>query len=218
MSPTAPLTILFLTSSYPRNDTDNSSIFLRHLAKHLALQGAKVHVLAPHHSHVKRHTLDKNVTTHWFKYLPISWPTLTYGSGILPNLKKNLFLYLQVPFFLISLFFSLLFLCLKITPNVIHAHWIIPQGFIAVLVGKLLNIPVIATAHGGDAFSLNNSLLGQLKSFTLRHCKAWTSNTSATAQAFKTSSKLPHPTIIPMGVEIEHFQPDQKYIGQGKEV
>lgn len=195
-----------LTSSYPRNDTDNSSIFLRYLAKNLTQQGANIHVLAPDHPLVKNTDLDASVKNHWFQYLPRKWQQLAYGSGILPNLKRNKLLYLQVPFFLISMFFSLFFLCKKIKPDIIHAHWIIPQGFIAVIVGRLLNIPVIATAHGGDAFSLNTDLLSRLKIFTLKQCKSWTSNTKATAGNFISTTEIAKPIIIPMGVDIERFQ------------
>lgn len=199
-------TILLLSSSYPRNSTDNSSIFLRHLAQGLAQEGADVHVLAPDHPLVKKIALDQHVSNHWFQYLPKNWQTLSYGSGILPNLKKKPLLYLQVPFFLISMFINLIYQCKKIKPDIIHAHWVIPQGFIAILVGKLLNIPVVTTAHGGDAFSLNSGVLSSLKRLTLRHSQAWTSNTPATAQAFGKTNSIPTPNIIPMGVDIELFQ------------
>lgn len=195
-----------LTSSYPRNDCDNSSIFLRYLAINLAEQNAEVHILAPDHPLVTNTNLDISVKNHWFKYLPKHWQQLAYGSGILPNLKRNKLLYLQVPFFLLAMLISLFFLCRKIKPDVIHAHWIIPQGFIAIIVGKLLNIPVIATAHGGDAFSLNTDILSRLKRLTLKHCHAWTSNTKATAETFDSSNNIPNPNIIPMGVNVEHFQ------------
>lgn len=204
--PSAPLKVLMLTSSYPRSDCDNSSIFLRYLANNLAQQQVAVHILAPDHLLVDHAKLDSGVTNHWFQYLPKQWQRLAYGSGILPNLKKNKLLYLQIPFFLIAMFVSLFFLCRKIKPDVIHAHWVIPQGFIAIIVGKLLNIPVIATAHGGDAFSLNTSLLSCLKAFTLKHCHAWTSNTKATAETFGMANNISKPIIIPMGVDIERFQ------------
>jgi len=200
------LTVILLSSSYPRYTADNSSIFLRYLANSLVREGARIHVLAPDHPTVDNTPLDKLVINHWFQYLPRSWQTLAYGSGILPNLKKKPLLYLQVPFFLTSMFFNLIWQCKKIKPDIIHAHWVIPQGFIAILVGKLLNIPVVTTAHGGDAFSLNSGLLSRLKRLTLRHCKAWTSNTPATAQAFGKASLIPTPNIIPMGVDIDSFQ------------
>jgi len=206
MSTPAPFKVLMLTSSYPRNDSDNSSVFLRYLANNLAQQQVDVHVLAPDHSLVDHTELDAGVTNHWFQYLPKQWQQLAYGSGILPNLKRNKLLYLQIPFFLTAMFFSLFFLCRKIKPDVIHAHWIIPQGFVAIIIGKLLNIPVIATSHGGDAFSLNTSLLSRLKAFTLKHCHAWTSNTKATAETFGTANNISTPIIIPMGVDIERFQ------------
>ncbi|MDX2426202.1 MAG: glycosyltransferase [Cycloclasticus sp.] len=206
MRQTSSLKVLLLTSSYPRNETDNSSIFLRYLAQNLAIHNVETHVLAPDDLLVQAAKIDNGVQTHWFQYLPRRWQKLAYGSGILPNLKKNKFLYLQVPFFLVAMFVSLFLLCRKIKPDVIHAHWIVPQGFIALLVGKLLNIPVVTTAHGGDAFSLNNGLLSKLKKFTIRHCKVWTSNTTATAHAFGSDAELPKPVIIPMGVDIEHFQ------------
>ena len=206
MNLTSPLKVLMLTSSYPRNDSDNSSVFLRYLATSLVQQQVDVHVLAPVHPLVNNTDLDTGVKNHWCQYLPKQWQQLAYGSGILPNLKRNKLLYLQVPFLLISMFFSLFFLCKRIKPDVIHAHWIIPQGFIAIIVGKLLNIPVIATAHGGDAFSLNADLLSRLKTFTLKRCKYWTSNTSATANAFGVASDRTKPIIIPMGVDIERFQ------------
>ena len=221
MNLTSPLKVLILTSSYPRNHSDNSSVFLRYLATSLVQQQVDVHVLAPDHPLVDNIELDTGVKNHSFQYLPKNWQRLAYGSGILPNLKKNKLLYLQVPFFLTAMFISLFFLCRKIKPDVIHAHWIIPQGFIAIIVGKLLKIPVIATAHGGDAFSLKTSLLSRLKGLTLKHCHAWTSNTSATANAFGQSSHIPKPVIIPMGVDIEHFQsgnPDKLLEQENKKI
>ncbi|MGB0238027.1 MAG: glycosyltransferase family 4 protein [Cycloclasticus sp.] len=206
MKISTPLKVLMLTSSYPRNDSDNSSIFLRYLATNLAQQGSEVHVLAPYHPLVTNVNLDANVKNHWFQYLPKTWQRLAYGSGILPNLKRNKLLYLQVPFFLLAMLISLFLLCRKIKPDVIHAHWVIPQGFIAIIVGKLLNIPVIASAHGGDAFSLNTDLLSRLKKLTLKHCHAWTSNTKATAETFNSPNNIPMPCIIPMGIDIESFQ------------
>ena len=35
-------------------------------------------------------------------------------------------------------------------PDVIHAHWVLPQGFVAMVVGKLFRVPVVVTAHRTD--------------------------------------------------------------------
>jgi teichuronic acid biosynthesis glycosyltransferase TuaC len=42
----------------------------------------------------------------------------------------------------------------RIEFDIIHAHFIYPQGDIAVKLGRILNIPVIITAHGFDVYNL----------------------------------------------------------------
>jgi glycosyltransferase involved in cell wall biosynthesis len=90
-------------------------------------------------------------------------------------------------------------------PNVIHAHWILPQGLIAVLTRYLYKVPVIVTAHGADAFAFRGQLVTRLKQFTLVKSDAWTANTRATAEAIGCAASLPSPDVIPMGVDVEQF-------------
>ena len=75
---------------------------------------------------------------------------------IIPNLKKNKLLWIQVPFFILSEFLMMKKIIQKYKMETIHAHWIIPQGFIAVLYKKLFNpkLKIIITSHGGDIFGL----------------------------------------------------------------
>jgi glycosyltransferase involved in cell wall biosynthesis len=88
---------------------------------------------------------------------------------------------------------------------VIHAHWILPQGLIAVLTKYLYKVPVIVTAHGADAFAFRGQLATRLKRFALVKSDAWTVNTRATAAAIGLAASLPAPDVIPMGVDVEHF-------------
>ena len=177
------LTILMVASSYPRFEGDTASIFLRNLAQHVARTGVRVHVLAPSDAQVRHDMDEQDVKIHYFRYFPKCSQMLAYGSGILPNIRRHPWLVVQIPFFLLSMFFALLMQSRKNQPQIIHAHWIVPVGFVAVLVGKLLKIPVIVTAHGGDAFGLQGGLLRVLKNFTVKQSQAWTANTQQTARA-----------------------------------
>lgn len=198
------LKILWLSSSYPRFKTDSASIFLQNLANNISAKKHEIHILSPDHISIDSSFQEPFITKHNFQYFfPRCLQKLAYGSGILPNLKNNKWLYLQVPFFIIALFFSTWRLIRQIKPAIIHAHWIFPQGFIAVLLGKLFSTPVITTAHGGDAFALKNSLLDRIKRWTIKNSTAWTSNTHATANAF--GAKVPSPHIIPMGIDCKKF-------------
>ncbi len=197
--------ILLVSTSYPRFNDDSASIFLRHLAQSIGYRGHEVHVLAPGDPKSDNSQTDDRVTIHRFDYFPGKGKKLAYGSGILANLQASKWLYLQVPFFLLAFFISLLRLTRQIRPDVIHAHWVIPTGLVAILVGKILKIPVVTTIHGGDAFSLQSPILQWLKKVTFRNSAAWTSNTHATAAAVCGAENISPPTVIPMGVDVELF-------------
>lgn len=198
-----------LASSYPRSKEDSASIFLRHLAENLSERGIKVHALVPADEEGGT-SMEGNISVHRFKYLPAPLRQLAYDSGILPNLKRNPLLWLEVPFFIIAMTYSLLRLLWKERPDLIHAHWVLPQGLVAVIAKLFYKVPVITTAHGGDAFALRGSLMGRLKRFVLRRSDAWTSNTRATSNAFRQDFLPPKLHIIPMGVDVKHFHSGQR--------
>jgi glycosyltransferase involved in cell wall biosynthesis len=199
-----PIKVVWLTSSYPRSKDDSASVFLRYLAEALANQKVSLHILSPDHPEVVATAQPDDIVCHHFRYF---WPRklqmLAYGSGILPNLRATPWLLFQVPFFILSMLITAAWVMVVQRPSLIHAHWIFPQGTVAVLLGKLFRIPVLVTAHGGDAFALRGNLLGAIKRWTIKHCAAWTSNTNATANAV--GLDLPKPHIIPMGIDYEKF-------------
>ena len=83
----------------------------------------------------------------------------------MPSLKQNRWLALQIPFLFFFMFWSGLRLVKKYKVDVIHAHWVIPQGFIALLIKQFCSrsLRVMVTSHGADLFSLNNAFLNRFK-------------------------------------------------------
>jgi glycosyltransferase involved in cell wall biosynthesis len=198
------LKVLFLTSSYPRNADDSASIFLRYLAEQLAERGLEVHVLAPADGKGGASVEDK-VTVHRFQYLPISLQGLAYGSGILPTLKRSPWLWLQVPFFLVAMTVKLARLIATKRIDLIHAHWLLPQGLVGLIGARLVGVPLIVSVHGTDAFALRGRSAKALKRLVLSRSAAWTANTASTAAAATHNSQLLPARIIPMGVDIALF-------------
>lgn len=196
--------VLWITSSYPRFENDSAVVFLRQLAHFLLEESIEIHILSPDDSAVESSLSQGSIQDYRFRYFfPRRLQLLAYGSGILPNLRTQPWLFLQVPFFLLGQFLSARRLIRRLEPDLIHAHWLFPQGWIAAFLGRRLKIPVVATAHGGDAFSLQQSAMARIKRWTIQNCSTWTSNTSATAQAV--GQHLPKPEIIPMGVDTCRF-------------
>ncbi len=194
-----------VATSYPRFQGDSSAVFLRYLARAMGGNGDVVHVLAPDDPDADDSLNDGNITVHRFDYFSPGGARLAYGAGILPNLRASRALYLQLPFFLAAFFLSMFLLARRVRPDVIHAHWIIPTGFIAIIVGRLLRIPVVTTAHGGDAFSLRSPFYRWAKRLTLNNSSTWTSNTRSTAAAAMSGGGTKAPDIVPMGVDVQLF-------------
>jgi hypothetical protein len=84
---------------------------------------------------------------------------LAYQGGILANLKRSRWCYMLLPFFFISQLSALWRILRHRRVDVIHAHWIIPQGVVAVAARMLAlrgkkTPAILCASHGGDLFGL----------------------------------------------------------------
>ncbi len=198
-----PIKVLFLTSSYPRSSEDNAAVFLRNLAQSLQGLGVTIHVLAPADA-VAGAEIEDGILVHRFRYFPKRWQNLAYGSGILPNLRAYPWRWVQAPFFVVAMLLSLSRLVLLQRPDIVHAHWAIPQGFVALLAKLVLRIPLITTVHGTDAFAFRSGLIARLREWVIKNSDAWTANSHATSAA-TCMSIAGRGLIIPMGVRVADF-------------
>jgi len=204
MSRTSSLKILFLASSFPRDEHDVASVFLRYMAESLVAHGNQVHVLVP--ADGKSSTTNNGaIKVHRFQYFPLPWQKLAYGSGIIPNLSRSPWLWLQVPFYAFAMFWALLRLLRQEKFDLLHAHWILPQGLIALLARTFHPIPLVTTAHGADAFALKGRVNAFIKRLVVSKSDAWTANTPATSVALSGNGSMTRARFIPMGVEVRRF-------------
>ncbi len=202
--------ILVLASTFPRWKNDTTPPFVLELEKRLA-NDFNLFVLAPHFSGAKKKETIENLYVTRFQYFwPANLQKLCYGGGIMPNLKKNKLLYIQAITLLFFEFIAAIKIIKKKKIHLIHAHWIIPQGVIAVLIKKLFGIPYIVTTHGGDIYGLQNSIMKYIKKAVLENAKQITVVSTAIKEEILTTinSKL-NITVISMGVDAKLFNPDK---------
>src|SRR3989338_5993828 len=149
--------LVFASSAFPRWKDDAIPSFVSDLCSELAKGGVEVSALLPRSKGEPLSEDVGGVKVHRFRYFfPSSMERLCYGAGIIPNMRQSILARLQLPFLVVSEFFSLWRVAKKEKPDIIHAHWILPQGFTAAIIGRLFRIPVIITAHAGDVFPLGN--------------------------------------------------------------
>ncbi|CAK8724611.1 Glycosyltransferase involved in cell wall bisynthesis [Candidatus Electrothrix aarhusensis] len=202
--------ILCVTSNFPRWAGDSTTPFILHLAQDLQSLGWQVDVLAPHAPMAARHEQINGVKVSRFRYI---WPnrlqTVCYQGGALINLKQNPSNYLKLP---ALVFFEAAAVFKHLSQgdyDLVHSHWILPQGFTSILAAKALCLPHVLTVHGSDAFALRGKMLKTFKRCALCHADSVTVNSSATEQQVRTiAPTMPELELIPMGISTN--EPDQQ--------
>ena len=124
------LKVLFISSVYPRFETDLEVPWLRTSVLHLKNAGCKIAVVAPSYKGLKNHEID-GVKVHRFRYAPAKLEFLTHDEGAPSKIARNPFLQLLAIPYVISGSLKTLFLCLKLKPEIIHVHWPFPHAFMA---------------------------------------------------------------------------------------
>ncbi len=162
--------LLVITSTYPRREGDTEPVFVHELCRRVASE-FDVTVLAPHVAGaLTRERLD-DVDVYRYRYLPVFLETLAYDGGIPAKLRSNPLRFLQVPFFVIAQLIACLRVLARGNFKIIHAHWILPQGVVAVFIKRVLrrDVRVVCTAHGADLYTFRGGLAGRLKSWVMRN-------------------------------------------------
>lgn len=199
--------ILMLTTSFPTSSKNQEGIFILELAQKLK-DKFEIVILTPHCYGSKKFEIINNIKVYRFQYFwPQHWQQLCYKGGILPNIKKNPLLLFQVPFLLLFEFFALIKIIKKESINLIHAHWIIPQGFISYIIYKLYKIPYIITSHGSDIAGVTG--FKSIKKIVLKNAQKIT----VVSQFLKNeilntidSTLKDKISILPMGVDFKLFE------------
>lgn len=165
--------LLVLASTYPRWKGDYEPGFVHELSKRLT-DRFDVVVISPHAPDSAVSEEMDGVEILRFRYAPSRFETLVNNGGIVTNLRTHLWKWLLLPLFFIGLCWSTFQAIRKFNPDVIHAHWLIPQGFVLLLL-KCLGVrvpPYLVTSHGADLFALRAKPLAWLKRQVALHAGA----------------------------------------------
>jgi glycosyltransferase involved in cell wall biosynthesis len=150
-----------LTHTYPRFQDDINAPFVEHLMEHIARHGADVSVLTAYDPAWGRtpgdgHTVDLRT----YKYIvPDSLHILGYSRTIEGNVRFRKRVMLLSPFLFAGAYRAFLKLVREKKPDILHAHWLLPNGFIAAQVSKATGVPLLIQTHGSDIFTAEKNPL-----------------------------------------------------------
>ena len=204
--------LLVLTSMFPRWPDDAEPGFVFELCRRLT-DRFDVRVLAPHAPNAATRESMDGVEAIRYRYAPRWLETLAYGGGIVPKLRRQPWKWLLVPLFLLGQYLAIRRELRHWRPDVVHAHWIIPQGVLAALtIGARKPVALAITSHGTDMFAFNSAPMRRIKRYALSKATVVTVVSETMREAAAGMGVDPGKIhVAPMGVDLQsRFTPDAR--------
>ena len=201
-----PMHIGVLTHNYPRFAGDFSGTFVEALCDELARQGHPITVWAPDDGAYNRSLTYRPspsadaqpaaVTLRLYRYAwPRRWQRLGYMRSMQSDLALRLEAYLLSPLLFAAGIRQVLADATHIRPDVLHAHWVLPNGFIGAAAARRLGIPLAVSVPGSDAqVAAKNPLFRRMAAFTFAQAGLLTANSAELRDA-----------VLPLGAGIDKF-------------
>jgi glycosyltransferase involved in cell wall biosynthesis len=204
------MNVLVFTSLYPNNIWSNFGVFVKERMTTFArINGSQVRIVAPvpYFPPIKlgrRWKFSQVAPQEVIEGLPVYHPRYF----ITPKVGMSLYG--------LMMFLSVLPTIIRIKRdfdfNIIDAHYVYPDGFAAVLLGRFFKRPVVVSARGSDIHLFANfPLIRKLLQYTLSKANRVISVSQALKEAI-IRLKVPEKKIlvIPNGVDLTKFYPVSK--------
>lgn len=174
-----------LTHNYPRFPGDFSGTFIEALCTELARQAQQVTVWAPYDpafTSGKGNPASANppVDLQLYRYAPTDkLHTLGYMRSMQSDLALRGSGYLLGPAMMGAGVAQIVRAARRRRPDVLHAHWLLPNGFIGAVASRLLGIPLVISVPGSDAQVANaNPLFRTMARFAMHQAGLMTANSA----------------------------------------
>jgi glycosyltransferase involved in cell wall biosynthesis len=205
--------ILMLTSSYPKYVGETTAPFIEEIAAGLAARGHTVHLVAPYHPHLVRKPVERGVHLHFYRYAP--HPALNvwgYAQSLLGDSMLKWQTLAAVPFALAGSVWGVSRV-VRSQPHpfdLLHTHWVIPNGPPAALAASLYHLPLVVSLHGNDVYMAErHETIAAAAGFTFRRAAAVTACSSDLhRRGVRLGARPDSSRVIPYGINPKEFRPD----------
>lgn len=217
-----PLKICMLSSSYPKYPGETTAPFIEEIAAGLARRGHEIHLVAPFHRDVRRAPVERGVHLHFFRYSPVrALNVWGYAEALRADVGLRGRVLAAAPLALGATVRELL----RLTRDdgrlassggcgapfdLIHAHWVLPNGAPAALVARVRGLPLVISLHGSDVYLAERAApLTLVAASAFRAAQAITACSGDLRQrALRMGARPEAVEVIPYGVDPQMFRPD----------
>jgi colanic acid/amylovoran biosynthesis glycosyltransferase len=196
--------LLVLASTYPARTGDGTPQFVRDLATVEALSYTTT-VLVPSVLGGASREVDGALHVHRFRYFPRRWEDLADGA-ILENLRSRRWRWAQIIPLFVAEVLAIRREVRAIRPDVIHVHWLVPQGLAALIAAP--TVPKLVTSHGGDVYGLTDRVSRRLFKAVLKNANAVTTmNTDMCDRLVELGASPATTLVLSMGADVATIRP-----------
>ena len=201
---TARKRLLVLASTFPARSDDGTPAFVRDLALREA-EDFDTLVIVPRVPGTPRTERDGRLSVRRYPFFPRRFEDLADGA-IIENLRQKRSRWLQVPPFFVAQFVTTMRAVRTFKPDVVHVHWIIPQGIVALAIPR--RIPLLVTTLGGDLYALNAAPIRALKARVVRRAARITvMNADMAQKVVELGAAAGDVEVMPMGAQLDAVRP-----------
>jgi glycosyltransferase involved in cell wall biosynthesis len=204
--------VLMLSSSYPKYVGETTAPFIEEIAAGMVARGHHVDLLAPWHPELRRAPEERGVHLRFFRYAP--HPALNiwgYAQSLHSDVAVKRRTLAAMPFALTGTLAASFAATLRTQYDLIHAHWVLPNGVPAALVANAVQLPLVISLHGSDIYLAERhwALTGASGAAFRSAAAISACSSDLHERALRLGAPLEHTYTIPYGVNPDQFRPDQ---------
>ena len=212
--------VLMIATSYPKYDGDATAPFIAEIAAGVVAHGCAVRLVLPAHREFHHPPVVRGVELIVYRYAP--HPALAvwgYAESLHADVGVRRATMLALPFGVGASLLALIRQILIDRPDVIHAHWLLPNGLPALIAARLFGIPLVISMHGSDvSMAERNALFRWVARVIFTHTRAATAcSGDLHRRALALGADAQTTVVLPYGVTVSSFAPehaDRQWVSQ----
>jgi glycosyltransferase involved in cell wall biosynthesis len=198
------LRLLVIASTFPAYEGDGTPAFVSDLAEYEARHFETL-VLTPRVPNAPaREEHGEQLRIQRFPYFPRRWERLASGA-IIENVRSDRSNLIQVPALFGAEALAVRRAVKAFRPDVVHAHWIVPQGIVAIIAAR--GVPMVLSTLGGDIYALRGAFWDRVHRTVLGRTSAVTTMNREMRARLLELGAPPHRThVLTPGTDIQTIQ------------
>jgi glycosyltransferase involved in cell wall biosynthesis len=201
------LRVLTITLTYPLFPGDGTAPFVDSITRALVRRGHKIDVVLPHHPQF-RHLSDDSLRFVPCRYSPLEqWAPWGFGNTLRGDSSIRLGAVAALPAVALAMRRRISQLLSRGTYDIVHAHWIIPNGWLAAAPVRRRRVPFVVSVHGSDiSLAERNPLLSRAARTAFGAARAVSAPSDhLRKRAERVGADPSTTTTVRWGVDIEAF-------------